>query len=158
MHGRVEEMLERFELKSLRRRAPHELSGGEKQRVALAGVMAMRPHYLILDEPTSLLDYPGRMRLFETIANLRRAKTEAGESLAVLLITQFAEETLFAGRLLVLHRGALVMDGPLKELLQRSEELTQIGLQSPIEFRAHRGLLETNIPVSIEDVMLSPVL
>jgi len=154
MHARVEEMLERFELIALRTRAPHELSGGEKQRVALAGVMAMQPRYLILDEPTSLLDYPSRVRLFEILAALRRARAEAGEQLAVLLISQFSEEALFADRLIVLHQGRIVMDGYPKEILQRVEELAQIGLQSPLEFRVQQALLQKDKIIPLEDLML----
>ncbi len=158
MHARVDEMLECFKLTALRRRAPHELSGGEKQRVALAGVMVMQPRYLILDEPTSLLDYPSRVRLFETLAHLRQARAEAREHLSVLLITQFAEETLFAERLLVLHRGALVMDGLPQEILQRGEEMAQIGLLPPLEFRVHQALLKKGKSIPLDELMLSPVL
>ncbi|MGH7494482.1 MAG: ATP-binding cassette domain-containing protein [bacterium] len=159
MHARVEEMLIRFDLNALRRRAPHELSGGEKQRVALASIMAMQPRYLILDEPTSLLDYPSRVRLFETIVDLRQARAEAGEKLAVLLISQFSEETLFADRLLVLNQGRIMMDGRPTEILQGVEGLLRFGLQSPIEFHVHQALMrKAKLSIPFEELMLSPVL
>lgn len=154
MHARVQDMLENFELAALRRRAPHELSGGEKQRVALASIMAMRPRYLILDEPTSLLDYPGRLRLFEMLARLRRQN----EKLSVLLITQFSEEALLAQRLVVLHQGRIAMDGPPQKILQNVEALPALGLQAPIEFRVHRALCAAGQAVALEDLMLAPAL
>jgi energy-coupling factor transporter ATPase len=155
MHRRVEAMLERFELRRYREHAPHQLSGGEKQRVALASIMAMSPRYLILDEPTSLLDYASRVRLFETLAELRRDD----EAITILLITQFSEEALFAERLLVLDEGRLVMEGSPVELFQRIEDFQKIGLQPPLEFLLYHEYSQNgSAALRLEDFMLEPVL
>lgn len=164
MHARVEEMLERFALRIYRNHAPHQLSGGEKQRVALAAIIAMQPRHIIFDEPTSLLDHPSRVRLFETIATLRaaalRAAASAHESApTILFITQFAEEALFAERLLVLHEGKLLMNGPPRELFQNLEAFENVGLQAPLEFRAHRALLAQGLArVELSELLLHPIL
>ncbi len=159
MRARVEEMLELFELRAYRHHAPHQLSGGEKQRVALAAIVAMRPQHLIFDEPTSLLDHPSRVRLFDTIVKLRRTSSENHTPIAILFITQFAEEALFAERLLVLQRGRVVMEGPSRELLQRVETLQQIGLQPPLEFRVQQHLREHgNTHTTLQELLLDPIL
>ncbi|NUO78514.1 ATP-binding cassette domain-containing protein [candidate division KSB1 bacterium] len=158
MRRRVEEMLLRFDLLPYRQHAPHQLSGGEKQRVALASILAMQPRHIIFDEPTSLLDHPSRVRLFETISELR-ANTSSASAPAILLITQFAEEALFAERLLVLHEGRLIMQGAPHELFQNAEAFQQIGLQPPLEFRVHRQLLANGqASVSLQDLLLDPIL
>ncbi len=159
MHARVEEMLERFELQAYREHAPHQLSGGEKQRVALAAILAMQPRHIIFDEPTSLLDHPSRVRLFETIAQLRAAATPSQHSPSIVLITQFAEEALFAERLLVLHQGKLVMNGPPRELFIHVEAFRQIGLQPPLEFRVYHELrAKGHARLALEELLLDPIL
>lgn len=160
MHARVEEMLERFELHAYRRHAPHQLSGGEKQRVALAAVLAMRPRHIVFDEPTSLLDHPSRVRLFETIAKLRHAPaSENHPRPSILLITQFSEEALLAERLLVLHQGRLIMNGAPHDLFLNVAAFQQIGLQPPLEFRVYHELLaHGNTEVRLKDLLLAPIL
>jgi energy-coupling factor transporter ATPase len=154
MRERVEAMLARFELQAYREHAPHQLSGGEKQRVALASILAMQPRHLIFDEPTSLLDHPSRVRLFETIAELRREMPPA-----ILLITQFAEEALFAERLLVLDHGRLVMDGAPRELFMNLEAFARIGLQAPLEFRVFHELRKRGVmALALEELLLDPIL
>lgn len=158
MQRRVAAMLELFELTRYREWAPHQLSGGEKQRVALASVMAMQPRHLIFDEPTSLLDYPARLGFFNTLARLRRPEA-GGTPLAILHITQFAEEALFADRLLILHRGEIVLAGVPGELLARVEELAAFGLRAPVEFRAFDHLRQNgHAPLALAEMMLSPIL
>ena len=160
MRRRVEEMLQRFELARYRHQAPNQLSGGEKQRLALAAIMAMRPRCVIFDEPTSLLDYPHRLRLFQTIADLRRENQQRyGSSMTVLLITQFPEEALYAERLLILHQGELVMDGSPLEILQQTEALDRIGLQAPLELRAYDYLrVHSDQGLALDDFLLEPPL
>lgn len=154
MHARVHEMLERFELQAYREHAPHQLSGGEKQRVALAAILVMRPRHLIFDEPTSLLDHPSRVRLFETIAQLRSTPTPP----SILFITQFAEEALFAERLLVLDRGRLVMNGSPRELFLEVETFRQIGLRPPLEFELYHKLRAQHADLALEKILLDPIL
>ncbi|MFH1011999.1 MAG: ATP-binding cassette domain-containing protein [bacterium] len=100
MQTRVGELLKEFRLEAFAVRRPEELSGGEKQRLALAAIMAIRPTYLVLDEPTALLDREGREQLLSLLSSIRH---QAG----ILFITPFPEETAFAGRLLFLSEGAL---------------------------------------------------
>lgn len=155
MQRRVEEMLALFELSQYRHHAPHQLSGGEKQRVALAAVLAMQPRHIVFDEPTSLLDYSSRVRFFETLASLRQKL----QRLTIVHITQFSEEALFADRLLILHQGKIAMQGPPRELLQRVVDFEKIGLQPPVEFRVFEEYCKTNnVRLPLEEFMLSPIL
>ena len=129
MHKRVEEMLQRFDLLPFRLKSPHYLSGGEKQRLALAAVVAMQPKYLILDEPTSLLDPMHRQQIIDLLTALHREK-----EITCILVTQFPEEALFAERLLVLEHGRIFRDGQPDEIFAGVEELLAIGLEPPLPF------------------------
>ncbi|MCI0692214.1 ATP-binding cassette domain-containing protein [candidate division KSB1 bacterium] len=155
MRRRVEAMLKLFRLEAYRQQAPHLLSGGEKQRLALAAVMAMQPRHLVFDEPTSLLDYESRCQLLELMAQLVASSNPFSvQPLTLLMITQFAEEALFAQRLLVLDHGRLVMNSLPREIFMRVDALQQIGLHPPIEFLAHHESPEH----PIEDFLLTPIL
>ncbi len=114
MHRRVDDALRRFGLEELRYASPGRLSGGEKQRLALAGVMSMRPDYLVLDEPTSLLDPENGGHILDLV---REAAADGG---TVIHITQFAAEALAADRLIVLDRGAVVLDGSPRDVLREA--------------------------------------
>lgn len=127
MHARVEEMLQRFDLVPLRRKSPHYLSGGEKQRLALAAVLAMRPQYVILDEPTSLLDPQHRSDILEILRDWHRH-----EKIATLLVTQFADEAVHAQRLMIFHKGAIHIQGAPEAVFEQVQELERIGLEAPI--------------------------
>ncbi len=127
----VNKMLADFELTEYRKKSPHYLSGGEKQRLAMAAVLAMRPSCLVLDEPTSLLDPKSRRDILEIIKQLHRRKDKP---VTTLLITQFPDEALTADRLIIFHNGEIFMDDKPDTLFQRVEELFQIGLEPPIEF------------------------
>lgn len=108
-------------------KSPFELSGGQKRRAAIAGVMAMRPKVLILDEPTAGLDPQGRDRMLERIAAYRR---QSGAT--VLLVSHSMEDVArIAERVLVMHEGELAMDAPVSEVFSRSEELESMGLSVP---------------------------
>ena len=154
MRARVEEMLARFELQAYREHAPHQLSGGEKQRVALAAILAMQPRHIIFDEPTSLLDHPSRVRLFEMIAQLRAPSSSILPS--ILFITQFAEEALCAERLLVLDHGRLMMNGAPRELFMNVEAFARISLQAPLEFRAYHELRRRGAALALEEMLIDP--
>jgi len=125
---RVDEALIQVNLARYSKRSPHLLSGGEKQRLALASVLVMQPQLLILDEVTSLLDPSGRREVRDMIQSLRGERT-------VVLITQFPEETLIADRLIILHEGRLVHDAPPKEIFADPQGLHSLGIDAPLIFR-----------------------
>jgi energy-coupling factor transport system ATP-binding protein len=143
MHAVVEEMLSRFDLMKYRNRSPHYLSGGEKQKLALAAVLAMRPQYLVLDEPTSLLDPHGRNEILSIVKELHLPQNNSSPSpITTLLVTQFPEESLIARRLIILHKGEIVMDDEPEAIFEKMEELQKIGLQPPVRHRVRRLLAE----------------
>lgn len=133
--GRVEDALTRFRLEELRQRAPHRLSGGEKQRVAIAAVIAMRPSCLLLDEPTSLLDAAGRREVWRILDELR---TDAERT--VVHVTQFPEEIAFSSRVLVVLSGRVVFDGTPEELFAEDTDLGCWGLRRPAAMGMAREL------------------
>jgi energy-coupling factor transport system ATP-binding protein len=107
--------------------AVEELSPGQKQRVAIAGALAMRPEYLVLDEPTSLLPVPAAMRLISTVRDLSRR-----EGMGVLHVTHFMNEAALFDRVVVMDGGRKVMDGTPAEVFRRVDELREIGLDVPL--------------------------
>lgn len=124
MRERVAAAIEAVGLEGYERREPHTLSGGEKQRVALAGLLAVEPEILLLDEPTSMLDAAGRGEVLERIRALRSRKT-------ILHVTHHLEELLEADRVLVLNEGRLVADVPPERLVYDSELLRENSLRLP---------------------------
>ena len=131
MLSRVEEMLIKFNLEQYRKKTPHYLSGGEKQRLAIAAVMAMKPSYLILDEPTSLLDPRGRKEILNIVKEFH--SPPAKDKITTILITQFAEETLLADRLLIFHKGQILFDDQPGHVFANTKEILKIGLEPPIK-------------------------
>lgn len=123
---RVDESLEAVGMTAYRLKSPNKLSGGQKQRVAIAGVMAMRPKCIILDEPTAMLDPNGRKEVIRTVRELNRQ-----EGITVLLITHYMEEVIDADRVIVMDDGHLVMDGTPKEIFSRVDELKSYRLDVP---------------------------
>jgi energy-coupling factor transport system ATP-binding protein len=126
MRKRVDEALKAVNMYEYREHAPHQLSGGQKQRIAIAGVIAMRPEFIVLDEPTAMLDPQGRK---EVIATIRRLNQEYG--ISVVLITHYMDEAVKADRVIVMDDGRTVMDGTPKEVFLRVEELKKLGLDVP---------------------------
>jgi energy-coupling factor transport system ATP-binding protein len=124
--SRIESVVTELRLSELRDRSPHRLSGGEKQRVAIAAVLAMRPTHLVLDEPTSLLDSEGRREVWRIIDELKR-----DSSRTVVHVTQFPNEIALSERVVVLAGGSIVFDGAPRELFSRSEDLARWGLARP---------------------------
>lgn len=139
---RVAAAISRFDLSGLRDREPHRLSGGEKQRVAIAAVLAMEPSYLALDEPTSLLDAAGRREVWRTLEEL-----SSDERRTVVHVTQFPDEILLARRVIVLDGGAVAFDGTPTELFLRVEDLARWGLEAPAAMRLADELRRSGLGV-----------
>ena len=123
---RVDESLEAVGMTAYRMKSPNKLSGGQKQRVAIAGVMAMRPQCIVLDEPTAMLDPNGRREVVKTVHELNRQ-----EGITVELITHYMEEVINADRVIVMDDGRVVMDGTPREIFSRVEELKSYRLDVP---------------------------
>ena len=123
---RVDNALKHVGMYEYREHAPHLLSGGQKQRVAIAGVIAMEPKSIILDEPTAMLDPRGRREVMETVSRLNREK-----GITVVLITHHMDEAAQAQRVVVLHRGKVAADGTPQEVFSQVELLHDIGLAAP---------------------------
>jgi len=123
---RVDEALKRVGMEEFALHAPHMLSGGQKQRVAIAGILAMMPDCIVLDEPTAMLDPAGRAEVINTITMLCRE-----HGITVILITHHMEEAVGADRLVVMKDGKVVMDGRPAEVFPRVEELRDVGLAVP---------------------------
>ena len=123
---RVEESLKAVGMIEYRHHSPNKLSGGQKQRVAIAGVMAMRPQCIVLDEPTAMLDPNGRKEVLEAVHQLNRQ-----ENVTVVLITHYMEEVIDADRVVVMDDGHVVMEGTPKEIFSQVETLKKYRLDVP---------------------------
>jgi len=123
--SRVADAMKRLEIEDLRERAPHQLSGGQKQRVAIAGVLAMRPACLVLDESTAMLDPSGRAEVLQAADALHR------EGVTVVAITHFMSEVSRADRVIVLAEGRLAMEATPRELFAQPERLRELELDVP---------------------------
>lgn len=123
---RVDESLKAVGMMMYRKQSPNHLSGGQKQRVAIAGVMAMKPECIVLDEPTAMLDPNGRKEVIRTVHELNRA-----EGITMVLITHYMEEVVDADRVIVMDDGHIVMDGTPKKIFSRVEELKQYRMDVP---------------------------
>ena len=140
---RVEASLKAVGMTAYRLQSPNKLSGGQKQRVAIAGVMAMKPECIILDEPTAMLDPNGRKEVIRTIHELNRT-----EGITVLLITHYMEEAIEADRIIVMDDGRIVMDGQPREIFSRVKELKSHGLDVPQVTELAWELKEAGIPLA----------
>ena len=139
---RVDESLKAVGMTAYRLQCPNKLSGGQKQRVAIAGVMAMKPRCIILDEPTAMLDPNGRREVIKTVHALNRA-----EGITVLLITHYMEEAVNADRVIVMDDGRIVMDGEPREIFSRVRELKSHGLDVPQVTELAFALREAGMPL-----------
>ena len=140
---RVEASLKAVGMTAYPLQSPNKLSGGQKQRVAIAGVMAMKPECIILDEPTAMLDPNGRREVIRTIHELNRT-----EGITVLLITHYMEEAIEADRIIVMDDGRIVMDGQPREIFSRVKELKSHGLDVPQVTELAWELKEAGIPLA----------
>ena len=142
IRGRVDAALESVGMTAYADKASHALSGGQKQRIAIAGMLAMQPEVLVLDEATAMLDPEGRREVLEIVKRLHR---ETG--LTVVMITQFMEETLSCDRVVVMGGGNLQFSGTPREVFRRSAELRALGLDVPETVWLRDALIEGGMPL-----------
>ena len=142
---RVDASLAAVGMSEFTRHAPHLLSGGQKQRVAIAGVLAMEPECIILDEATAMLDPKGRRDVLETVQRLNREK-----GMTVIMITHHMDEAELADRVIVMNRGEIYLDGTPREIFQKVDELRRIGLTVPETVKLLDALRQAgwNVPLS----------
>lgn len=141
---RVDDALKAVEMYDYREHAPSQLSGGQKQRVAIAGIIAMRPDCIVLDEPTAMLDPSGRREVMNTIHMLNR---EYG--ITIVLITHYMEEAAQANRVIVMDDGKVVLDNTPKEVFSHVETLKKIGLDVPQVTELAYRLQQAGCPVDV---------
>lgn len=141
MHKRVEAALEKVNMLSFLDQEPHHLSGGQKQRVAIAGVIALKPSIIVLDEATSMLDPQGRQEVLELIKELKQ------ENMTVISITHDLDEAARADRIIIMNKGKVYQEGKPSEIFQLEKELIEIGLDIPFAIRLRSGLEAQGIQV-----------
>ena len=145
---RVEECLKEVGMYSYRRRSPNHLSGGQKQRVAIAGIMAMRPKCIILDEATAMLDPVGRKKVLDTVHKLNR-----DEKITIIMITHYMEEAVDADYIYVINHGKVRMEGTPREVFVQKEKLEECRLELPEISQIANGLRERGIMVPADVLM-----
>ena len=142
---RVDNALKAVGMEEFLLHAPHHLSGGQKQRIAIAGVIAMEPECIVLDESTAMLDPSGRREVLATVKKLNREK-----GITIVLITHHMDEAALADRLVVMDSGRVAMDGTPREVLTRVEELRAIGLDVPHTVDLLHGLRADGFDVPLD--------
>lgn len=152
MPARIEQALGAVGMLPFIDRAPHLLSGGQKQRVAIAGILAMQPEALVLDEATAMLDPSGRKEVFDTVLRLNRE-----QGITVVWITHFMEEAARCGRVMVVHQGEKRMDGTPKEVFAQGETLRELRLDVPpmaqlCEMLSKRGVVMPRDILTVEEM------
>ena len=140
--GRIEFALNAVGMQDFRGATPSRLSGGQKQRIAIAGVLALKPRVMILDEATAMLDPKGRREVMDVVLRLNKE-----EKITVIVITHFPEEALLADRAIVMSQGKIVMEGKPEEILARGEELKKYSLTMPTPTRVCRELCKGGLAV-----------
>ncbi|MBS4193333.1 energy-coupling factor ABC transporter ATP-binding protein [Bacillus sp. FJAT-49705] len=143
MIERVNSSLNKVKMAQFLDQEPHHLSGGQKQRVAIAGVIALRPSVIILDEATSMLDPRGREEVLETVRELKET-----HNMTVISITHDLEEAAKADRIIVMNKGKLYREGTPEEIFQMDEELVKLGLDIPFPVKMSKLLKEQGISLS----------
>lgn len=138
---RVTEALQLVNMEEYRHHGPHLLSGGQKQRVAIAGVLAMRPKCLVLDEPTAMLDPRGRKEVLDTVCRLNK------EGITVIYITHFMEEAVAAHRVVVMEQGKIVTQGTPAEIFSQVDKLKAMGLDVPVAAEVAACLRQEGVEV-----------
>lgn len=142
LRGRVNGALAAVNMSEFARSSPHKLSGGQKQRIAIAGVLAMQPDIMIMDEPTAMLDPMGRREVINTVMRLNKQ-----EHITVVLITHFMEEAALAERLIIMHEGKIAMEGKPRRVLSQIEALKDLSLEAPEAAYMAYSLNKAGVPV-----------
>ena len=137
---RVADSLQAVGMYSFRKASPNKLSGGQKQRVAIAGIVAMKPKCIILDEPTAMLDPSGRKEVISVLHELNEK-----ENVTIILITHYMEEALQADRIIVMGEGKLKMQGTPKEVFSHVRELYALGLEAPLAAKIADDLRQSGL-------------
>ena len=142
---RVDKALEDVGMTDYKKNAPHLLSGGQKQRVAIAGILAMSPKYIILDEPTAMLDPSGRREVIDTLVKLNKE-----ENKTIILITHYMEEAAISDRVVVMEDGNIVLRGKPREVFSHVDEIKKLGLDVPQVTELAHELKKNGIEISTE--------
>ncbi len=137
---RVDWALKSVGMEEYRKREPFKLSGGQKQRIAIAGVLAIKPRVIILDESTAMLDPAGRAEIMKVVSELKRK-----ENISVILITHFMDEAMTADKIVVLSDGEILFRGKPHEVFSHAEELEKIGLETPLYARLSKKLSQSGL-------------
>ncbi len=148
LRKRVDDALAAVDMLEYAKKSPNRLSGGQKQRIAIAGIIAMEPEILIMDESTSMLDPKGRREVLETVHRLNREK-----GITVVFITHFMEETVNADRIVVMSQGEIKLEGTPKEIFDEVEKITELSLEVPNSTKIAREL--NNAGVNIKGNILT---
>ena len=148
---RVDEALETVGISEFKRNAPHLLSGGQKQRVAIAGILAMKPDCIILDEATSMLDPVGRKEVIKVLKKLNKE-----ENITIIHITHHMDEAAIADRLIIIDHGQIILDGTPKEVFSNVEMVKSLGLDVPqvtelIYNLQKQGFKIDKLPLTVEE-------
>ena len=142
---RIDDALRAVGMSQYAKKAPHMLSGGQKQRVAIAGVLAMKPEVILMDEPTAMLDPSGRREVMETVERLHKE-----EGMTVVLITHFMDEALCGDRVAVMEKGQIVLEGAPRQVFAQVDELKRIGLDVPPMMELSQRLKKDGYDVGCE--------
>ena len=142
---RVDDSLKAVGMYEYRKHAPHLLSGGQKQRIAIAGILAMRPKCIVLDEPTAMLDPSGRNEVMKTIKEVNKKF-----GITIILITHYMDEAAQADRIIVMDKGKKVMEGVPREIFSQVEKIKSIGLDVPQVTELAYELQKEGVDISTE--------
>lgn len=153
IRARVDYYLDKLKLMEVKDLPPHLLSGGQKQRLAIAGILAMQPRCIVLDEPTAMLDPAGRTELLQI---LKRLNTE--DKITIILVTHFMEEAALAERVIVTSKGQIMMDGAPKDIFIKQSELNAYGLELPVVVEMAmllkaKGFNIKEIPTNVDELV-----
>ena len=139
---RVDDALAAVNMTEYAEHAPHLLSGGQKQRIAIAGVLAMKPDCIVLDEPTAMLDPKGRLEVLETIHRLNKE-----EGITIVIITHFMEEAVTADRVVVMKNGVKLQEGTPREIFTQVDTLKDLGLDVPVAAEVASKLIQKGVDI-----------